>query len=47
MPPAQLTLGQVNRWVAMLDGYLGRATDGPPGAETLTAGWRLRAAATG
>ena len=57
VPPARLTLGQVNRWVAMLGGYLGRATHGPPGTETLsaglgqlmalTAGWRLRAAATG
>ena len=57
MPPAQLTLGQVNRWVAMLGGYLGRATDGPPGTETLsaglrqlmalTAGWSLRAVAAG
>ena len=47
MPPACLTLGQVNRWVAMLDGYLGRATDGPSGAETLPPGWRLRAAAAG
>ena len=55
VPPAPLTLGQVNRRVAMLGGYFGRATDGPPGAETLTAdrrqlmaltaGWHLRAAA--
>lgn len=49
--PATLTLADANRCVAQLAGYLGRANDGPPGAETvsqglrklmdITRGWRL------
>jgi hypothetical protein len=47
-----LTLGEANRLVARLGGYLGRKIDGPPGAESIglglrrlidiTWGWRLK-----
>jgi Transposase Tn5 dimerisation domain len=37
-PPAQApSLGQAVRWLAQLGGYMGRTSDGPPGAEVL---WR-------
>ena len=47
-----LTLGEANRLVARLGGYLDRKHDGPPGAESMgiglrrlidiTWGWRLK-----
>jgi hypothetical protein len=33
-------LGEANRWVARLGGYLGRNQDGPPGAESFGIGLR-------
>lgn len=48
-----MTLGEANRMVAKLGGWLGRTGDGEPGAESLAAGlgrlqdmllgWRLHA----
>ena len=53
---AELTLGQANRLVALLGGYLGRKCDGEPGVESigvglrrltdLVWGWRLKRQAT-
>ena len=35
-----MTLGQMNRYLARLGGYLGRKGDGEPGAESLGTGLR-------
>ena len=37
---SELTLGEANRMVAKLGGWLGRKSDGEPGAESLAAGLR-------
>jgi hypothetical protein len=39
VPPATLTVGQFWRGVARLGGFIGRASDGDPGWQTLWAGW--------
>ena len=56
-PASALTLGEANRMVAKLGGWLGRKGDGEPGAESLAAGlrrlqdmligWRLHASPPG
>lgn len=37
---SELTLGEANRMVAKLGGWLGRKGDGEPGAESLASGLR-------
>jgi len=39
LPPETLTVGQFWRGVARLGGFIGRASDGDPGWQTLWAGW--------
>ncbi len=39
-PASKLTLGEANRMVAKLGGWLGRTGDREPGAESLAAGLR-------
>jgi hypothetical protein len=39
VPPETLTVGQFWRGVARLGGFIGRASDGDPGWQTLWAGW--------
>jgi len=39
VPPETLTVGQFWRGVARRGGFIGRASDGDPGWQTLWAGW--------
>ncbi len=40
LPATPPSIGEVVTWVARLDGYLARKSDGPPGTIALWRGWK-------